>query len=196
MASLSVSVGVSTTLRVARADSRCFGGNVAECLGVKMHPARNGFVTRRGNVTAKASEEEKGVPLWRKELSSLEDPSGENLLQSTSMEEDIARLQKKRELEKRVESYNQGKKGEQQTEGEGMTKSVIEKILVADFFFILFILAWLVAGLVERSALSSTTLIDSWLPLWASVFQPALGVFMAGAIVSAVSGYLSKSANK
>ena len=77
-----------------------------------------------------------------------------------------------------------------------MAKSVIEKVLVADFFFILFILAWLVAGLVERSVLESTTLIDSWLPLWTSVFQPALGVFMAGAIVSAVSGYLSKSGNK
>jgi len=138
------------------------------------------------------------VPLWRKELTSLEDPAGENLLQNASMEEDIARLQKKRELEKRMERYNnrQEEGEEEKPEGDGMAKSVIEKILVADFFFILFILAWLVAGLVERSVLESTTLIDSWLPLWASVFQPALGVFMAGALVSAVSGYLAKSGNK
>lgn len=169
-------------------------------LGPMLHSARTGFLKRRGNVTAGASEEEaseKNVPLWRKELTSLEDPAGENLLQNASMEEDIARLQKKRELEKRMEIYNNRRQGEEQPEkGDGMVKSVVEKILVADFFFILFILAWLVAGLVERSLLESTTLIDSWLPLWASVFQPALGVFMAGAIVSAVSGYLAKSGNK
>lgn len=137
------------------------------------------------------------MPLWRKELTSLEDPAGENLLQNASMEEDIARLQKKRELEKRMERYNNRQEEEEgKPEGDGTAKAVIEKILVADFFFILFILAWLVAGLVERSVLESTTLIDSWLPLWTSVFQPALGVFMAGAIVSAATGYLAKSGNK
>lgn len=132
-------------------------------------------------------EVEEKVPLWRKELTSADDKS---------MEEDIARLQKKREQEKLIESYNSRSEEKKEGEGEGGMKSVIEKVLVADFFFILFILAWLVAGLVERSVLESTTLIDSWLPLWATVFQPALGVFMAGAIVSAVSGYLSKSGAK
>lgn len=157
-------------------------------------------------VIASASDEssKKDVPLWRKELTSLEDPVDENstlkddFLQNASMEEDIARLQKKRELEKRIENFNRtgDASTSEKTEGDGMVKTVVEKVLVADFFFILFILAWLVAGLGERSFLESTTLIDAWLPLWTTVFQPALGVFMAGAIVSAISGFLSKSGNK
>lgn len=136
--------------------------------------------------------------MWRKELASPSDPTGqEDFIQNILMEEDIARLQKKRDLEKKIENFNRtgnvSLEGEDNPKSDGMAKSVIEKILVADFFFILFILAWLVAGLVERSVLETTSLIDSWLPLWTSVFQPALGVFMAGAIVSAISGYLNKS---
>ena len=144
------------------------------------------------------------MPLWRKELTSLEDPAGENaalkddFLQNASLEEDIARLQKKRDLEKRIENFNRtGNAGEgEKPQGDGMVKTAIEKVLVADFFFILFSLAWLVAGLGERAVLESTSLIDAWLPLWAVVFQPALGVFMAGAIFSAVSGFLSKTGTK
>jgi hypothetical protein len=168
------------------------GRPAAQIFNPRLHSAWNGFPKRKCNVIAMASKgdeenvQEK-VPLWRKELTSADD---------ISMEEDIARLQKKREQEKLIESYNNRSEEKKEGEGEGGLKAVIEKVLVADFFFILFILAWLVAGLVERSVLESTTLIDSWLPLWATVFQPALGVFMAGAIVSAVSGYLSKSGAK
>lgn len=161
---------------------------------------------RRGNVTASALDEssDKNVPLWRKELTSLEDSAGENsdfkddFLQNSSLEEDIARFQKKRDLEKRIENFNRtGNASESgKPEGDGMVKSLVEKVLVADFFFILFILARLVAGLGEKSLLQSSTLIDSWLPLWPTLFQPALGVFMAGAIVSAASGFLAKNGNQ
>ncbi|KAH7444294.1 hypothetical protein KP509_02G072300 [Ceratopteris richardii] len=65
--------------------------------------------------------------------------------------------------------------------------AVIEKLLVADFFFILFILGWFLAGLAEKAAFDTSTLIDAWLPLWSPVFQPALGFFMAAALWSAVS---------
>lgn len=157
-------------------------------------------------VTASALDEssDKNVPLWRKELTSLEDSAGENsdfkddFLQNSSLEEDIARFQKKRDLEKRIENFNRtGNASESgKPEGDGMVKSLVEKVLVADFFFILFILAWLVAGLGEKSLLQSSTLIDSWLPLWPTLFQPALGVFMAGAIVSAASGFLAKNGNQ
>jgi hypothetical protein len=183
-----------------------FLSSLAICLEFLQTLNTGGACTLFFQIIALASDEssEKNVPLWRKELTSLEDPAGENsaleddFLQQSSLEEDIARLQKKRDLEKRMENFNRtgdASMGEETT-GDGMAKTVIEKVLVADFFFILFILAWLVAGLGERSFLESTRLIDAWLPLWTTVFQPALGVFMAGAIVSAVSGFLSKSGNK
>ncbi|KAG0621383.1 hypothetical protein M758_3G015600 [Ceratodon purpureus] len=205
------SVSSSSILIVSKADSSFSGRSASRSFSPWMHsaqfrlsgPLKMSSHKRRGNVIVLASDEssEKNVPLWRKELTSLEDPAGENsalkdgFLQNSAMEEDIARLQKKRDLEKRIENFNRtgdATVGEK-TAGDGMVKTVIEKVLVADFFFILFILAWLVAGLGERSFLESTRLIDAWLPLWTTVFQPALGVFMAGAIVSAVSGFLSKS---
>lgn len=208
------SVSTVSKLSVFKADSIFSGRSAVQGFSPWMHsaqfclsgPLKMSSHQRRANIIALASDEssEKNVPLWRKELTSLEDPAGENsaleddFLQQASLEEDIARLQKKRDLEKRMENFNRtgdASMGEETT-GDGMAKTVIEKVLVADFFFILFILAWLVAGLGERSFLESTRLIDAWLPLWTTVFQPALGVFMAGAIVSAVSGFLSKSGNK
>ena len=153
-------------------------------------------------VRAAASNDggEKKAPLWRKELSSPENPTGENspvrddFLQNFTMEEDIARLQKKRELEKRVENFEWTGSTED-PKGNG-AKEIIDKVLVADFFFIIFILAWLLAGLGEKAVLETSTLIDSWLPLWPTLFQPALGLFMAGAIVSALSGYFKKEETK
>ncbi|GAQ88867.1 hypothetical protein KFL_004650120 [Klebsormidium nitens] len=73
------------------------------------------------------------------------------------------------------------------------TKSVIDTILVADFFFIILVLLWLIAGVVERQALDSTKLLDVWLPLWGTVFQPAIGVLMAGTIVSGTISTLSQN---
>ncbi len=58
------------------------------------------------------------------------------------------------------------------------------QVLIADFFFIMLSLAWLAAGLAEKAAFKSETLIGSWMPLWPMVFQPAIGVLMAGALVS------------
>ncbi|KAL4443297.1 hypothetical protein ABPG75_011034 [Micractinium tetrahymenae] len=68
-------------------------------------------------------------------------------------------------------------------------KDAVDKLLIADFFFILFALAWLGAALAERSALSSTNLLDAWLGLWQWVFQPAIGVLMLGALVSGAVGW-------
>jgi len=56
-------------------------------------------------VVASASDEKK-APVWRKELTLLEDPAGENFLQNSSTEEGIARLQKERHLEKHAEYSN------------------------------------------------------------------------------------------
>lgn len=58
------------------------------------------------------------------------------------------------------------------------------QVLIADFFFVLLVLAWLGAGLAERATVKSSVLVDAWMPLWPLVFQPAIGVLMAGALVS------------
>ena len=66
------------------------------------------------------------------------------------------------------------------------------QVLIADFFFILFVLLWFVAGIGETAALQSSRLLDVWYPLWPTVFQPALGVLMLGALVSGASGKLAE----
>lgn len=128
--------------------------------------------------------------MWRSELESASELSNEfESLDAATLEKDIERFAKKEERE-RLWSQAERRGNDQALEGTGgggVIRDVVDKILVADFFFILFILAWLLAGLAEQGALQSTRLIDSWLPLWPSVFQPALGVFMAGAIVSAIT---------
>jgi hypothetical protein len=160
-------------------------------------------------VKALASDDGAGdtnkVPLWRKELTTsdksvagTESSFADEFLQSATMEEDIVRLKKKRDVEKRMERFQRSSRDSslEEKEDNGFAKTAIEKLLVGDFFFILFILAWLVAGVGEKAALKTSTLIDSWLPLWPTIFQPALGIFMAGALVSALSGYLSKREEK
>lgn len=138
-----------------------------------------------------ADESNKGRQLWRTELLSNEFESlDDEVRQSATLERDIERLTKKEEVARLLSRAADGSRQDQaldQGGRGGVVRDIVDKVLVADFFFILFILGWLVAGLVERAALESTSLIDSWLPLWPSVFQPALGVFMAGAIVSALS---------
>lgn len=57
-------------------------------------------------------------------------------------------------------------------------------------FFVLASLGWLVVGLGVKSATGSGTLVDAWMPLWPTIFQPAIGVLMAGALVSGAVGWL------
>jgi hypothetical protein len=80
--------------------------------------------------------------------------------------------------------------------GGGGLKNAIDKVLIADFFFILFILAWLGVGVGEKSLLQSSRLLDAWYPLWQWVFQPALGVLMLGALVSGAAGKLGEGRDK
>jgi hypothetical protein len=69
-------------------------------------------------------------------------------------------------------------------------KEALDKLLIADFFVVLAILGWLVAGLGIKGATGNSALVDAWLPLWPMVFQPAIGVLMAGALVSGGLGWL------
>lgn len=70
------------------------------------------------------------------------------------------------------------------------------QVLIADFFLVLAILAWLGVGLAEKATVQSSTLIDAWLPLWPLVFQPAIGVLMAGALVSGGLNWLQEKQQK
>jgi hypothetical protein len=55
-------------------------------------------------------------------------------------------------------------------------------------------LGWLGAGLAVKAASGSSALLDGWLPLWQWVWQPAIGVLMAGALVSGGMGWLKEQA--
>lgn len=69
-------------------------------------------------------------------------------------------------------------------------------MLIADFFFILAILAWLGVGLIEKATVGSSNLVDAWLPLWQWVFQPAIGVLMLGALVSGGLNWVAEQQQK
>ena len=71
------------------------------------------------------------------------------------------------------------------------------QVLIADFFLVLFILAWLAAG-VAQSALSggSSALLDAWYPLWPLLWQPAIGLLMAGALASGGLSWLAEQQDK
>jgi hypothetical protein len=70
------------------------------------------------------------------------------------------------------------------------------QVLIADFFVVLAILAWLAVGLAEKATVQSSNLIDAWLPLWPMVFQPAIGILMAGALVSGGLNWLQEQKDK
>ncbi|DBA89740.1 TPA: hypothetical protein ACH3X2_004620 [Trebouxia sp. C0005] len=74
-------------------------------------------------------------------------------------------------------------------------KQTVDKVLIADFFFVLLALGWLAAGVGEKSTLNSTKLLDAWYPLWMLVFQPAIGVLMLGALVSGAAGWLKNKSS-
>lgn len=63
--------------------------------------------------------------------------------------------------------------------------------LVANIFLVLFSFFWLAIAVVGRS-LGLSLGLDLWYQLWQPVFTPAIGILMAGAILSGVLGWLRK----
>ena len=63
--------------------------------------------------------------------------------------------------------------------------------LVADFFLVLFAFFWLAIA-VAGHALHLPLGLDLWYKLWQPVFTPAIGILIAGALISGVSGWVSK----
>jgi cadmium resistance protein CadD (predicted permease) len=64
-------------------------------------------------------------------------------------------------------------------------------ILMIDLFFVLFCFFWFVVALIGRA--NQVPLgFDLWYRLWVPVVQPALGILMAGALVSGAIGWISQ----
>ena len=70
------------------------------------------------------------------------------------------------------------------------------QVLIGDFFFVLFSLAWLAAGLAEKGSVHSSVLLDAWMPLWPLVWQPAIGILMAGALLSGGLNWLKSKTSE
>ena len=95
---------------------------------------------------------------------------------------------------------------QQQEQSGGGFKAALDKLLIVDFFFVLFALAWLVVGVATNGGGEGLDgsdpgkingpLLSSWFALWPMVFQPAIGILMAGALVSGGVGWLRENKEK
>jgi hypothetical protein len=81
-----------------------------------------------------------------------------------------------------------------QTKQENIFVKWINLALVADFFLVLFAFFWLAIA-VAGHALKLPLGLDLWYKLWTPVFTPAIGILMAGTIISGVAGKISQSLN-
>ncbi|AFZ32933.1 hypothetical protein ABN584_09480 [Gloeocapsa sp. BRSZ] len=66
--------------------------------------------------------------------------------------------------------------------------------LVADFFLVLLSFFWLAIAVIGHT-LNIPLGLDLWYKLWQPVFTPAIGVLMAGSIVSGLIGWIFKRLN-
>lgn len=63
--------------------------------------------------------------------------------------------------------------------------------LMVDLFFVLISFVWFTIAIVGKYSHIPLGL-DVWYQLWTPVMQPAIGILMAGAIISGISSWLSK----
>jgi hypothetical protein len=64
-------------------------------------------------------------------------------------------------------------------------------VLMVDLFLVLASFFWLAAAVVGRSAGVPLGL-DLWYSLWEPVFTPAIGILMAGALLSGLTSWVMK----
>ncbi|WP_017316105.1 hypothetical protein [Mastigocladopsis repens] len=69
--------------------------------------------------------------------------------------------------------------------------SWLNLVLVADVFLVLFGFGWLAVAVVGKTVGVPMGL-DLWYKLWQPVFNPALGILMAGAIMSGIINWVSR----
>ena len=69
--------------------------------------------------------------------------------------------------------------------------SWLNVVLVADVFLVLFSFIWLAIAVIGHAAGVPLGL-DLWYKLWQPVFTPAIGILMAGAILSGLISWISR----
>lgn len=67
----------------------------------------------------------------------------------------------------------------------------LNTVLVADVFLVLIGFGWLAVAVIGRSAGISLGL-DLWYKLWEPLFTPAIGILMAGALLSGIVSWISR----
>ncbi|MCA1994251.1 MAG: hypothetical protein LDL41_19720 [Coleofasciculus sp. S288] len=70
----------------------------------------------------------------------------------------------------------------------------LNQVLVVDVFLVLLSFFWFAIALIGRS-LGVPLGFDLWHRLWEPVFTPAIGILMAGAILSGLINQISKRLN-
>jgi hypothetical protein len=70
----------------------------------------------------------------------------------------------------------------------------LNQLLMIDVFLVLLSFFWLAIAVIGRSAGVPLGL-DLWYRLWEPVFTPAIGILMAGAILSGLISWVSKRLN-
>mmetsp|Transcript_16412 Transcript_16412/g.35482 ORF Transcript_16412/g.35482 Transcript_16412/m.35482 type:complete len:162 (+) Transcript_16412:65-550(+) len=109
---------------------------------------------------------------------------------SEALKADLERYKKRQLQDVGSSSSSAASKATEAAQPSGL-KETVDKVLIADFFLVLAILAWLAVG-VATAGLNggSSPLLDTWYVLWPILWQPAIGVLMAGALVSGGLGWL------
>jgi hypothetical protein len=70
----------------------------------------------------------------------------------------------------------------------------LNQLLVVNVFLVLLSFLWLAIAVIGRS-IGVPLGLDLWYRLWEPVFTPAIGILMAGAILSGLISWLSKRLN-
>lgn len=68
----------------------------------------------------------------------------------------------------------------------------VNKALLFDMFLVFFFFAWFVVAVVGDRLLNFNLGLGIWQQLWEPIIQPALGIVMAGAILSGVASKFKK----
>jgi hypothetical protein len=68
-------------------------------------------------------------------------------------------------------------------------------VLVADVFLVLFGFGWLAIAAIGQ-ATGVPLGLDLWYKLWQPVFNPAIGILMAGALISGIVNWVSRKFQK
>jgi hypothetical protein len=70
----------------------------------------------------------------------------------------------------------------------------LNQLLVLDVFLVLLSFLWLAIAVIGRS-IGLPLGLDLWYRLWEPVFTPAIGILMAGAVLSGLISWVSKRLN-